>query len=721
MKKNILYFCIFYFFIFTSFLEAKEFKNVLIINSYHKGFQWSDTVISNMQNVFYENDISSTILYMDGLRMNKPDYLAKLIELYKLQFEYNNYDLIITVDEFAYDFILENYNEITNNQPIYFVGLEHFSKKKIQLLDFEKKISGLIKKRAISENFEIISTLIPKIKKLYIIDKKNKYIDDEDISFDNFTKDLNLKYKIEYIKDISFDELNKKFAISKKDEAILFIKFDKDSKGKEVTNKDKIFFINNAKLPVFITDTQLIGKGGVGGKLLDIESLGIHAGKNIVDILTGAKQHSSISTANSYSYIFDYKQAKKFDIKPLFLHKPFSYVNSSLSYFEENRFFINFIFIIFPLFVFLVIALMHNLFLRIKSSKLLEQRILFNKVLLNAIKSPILWHDTNGSIVDSNTKFIELSELKNVDTLSDFLIKRLPENIENKELKIYDNQGEELIYLIDKTPYSEDIFNTSGYVTILTDITKEKKALNEKQKQQGFIIQQSKLAEIGEIFSSIAHQWKTPLIEISTIVQLQSNNFPNKELDEKNNEYVNDIMVQVKYMANTIDDFQTFIMPSTNKSVFNIKDALKKMMEIIHHNIKYNYIKLEINEETKNDLQVLGYKNELMQTLLNVVNNAKQAIISQRKIRKLKDGFIKINIKKIKESILIEIEDNAGGIEESNLDKIFDPYFTTKENGHGIGLYMAKLIIEEKMNGKIYAENTNIGLRVSIKLKIQKS
>ncbi len=144
------------------------------------------------------------------------------------------------------------------------------------------------------------------------------------------------------------------------------------------------------------------------------------------------------------------------------------------------------------------------------------------------------------------------------------------------------------------------------------------------------------------------------------------------------------------------------------------------MMNIINHNIKYNYIDLEIKVEENVNLVILGYKNELMQTLLNVVNNSQQAMITQRKNKKIKQAKMKISIKNINKYILLEIEDNGGGVPQKYLNNVFDPYFTTKQDGHGIGLYMAKLIIEDKMNGKIYIENTNEGAKMSIELEMYK-
>jgi len=230
----------------------------------------------------------------------------------------------------------------------------------------------------------------------------------------------------------------------------------------------------------------------------------------------------------------------------------------------------------------------------------------------------------------------------------------------------------------------------------------------QKNKHQQFIIQQSKLAEIGEIFSSIAHQWKNPLVEIATIAQER---FYAQEVqsDEEHTRYVQDIMVQVRYMTDTINDFQTFIMPSSEKTVFDVNEAVETMLKIINHTIKYNYIDVSVDISNATDLRVRGYKNEFMQTLLNIVNNAKDQIKEAREAKKIKRGIIDIAIYNQAGNLVITIADNAGGIAEEKLPYVFQAYFTTKEHGHGIGLYMSKLIIEDKMNGRIFVSNQNQG------------
>ncbi len=436
--------------------------------------------------------------------------------------------------------------------------------------------------------------------------------------------------------------------------------------------------------------------------------------------------------ADNFKYIFDAKKLKEFELSLNELDEKYTLVNNRLTFYDRNKGLINFVFTISPFLVFLILGLIHNIYMRKRVEKDLRQRIEFDTVLLNAIDSPIFWENEEGLIVDSNSKFCSLVQLefkklygkrleefienRNVRKIIKVLNKYKDNKKENYEFRYFDENLKKRVYLLKQEKFRDKKSKREGFVTIFTDITKEQEAIKEKRKQQEFVIQQSKLAEIGEVFSSIAHQWKAPLVEITAIAQELFYTKTCKGLQEDNS-FVSDIMKQVNYMTNTINDFQKFIVPSNNKVEFNIKEAIESMLEIIDHNIKYNNIKIELEVIEGTKLKVLGYKNEFMQSFLNIVNNAKEALRNND----YKNRRIKIKVFNSEEDkLFITIEDNAGGIDSKNIHKIFKPYFTTKKDGHGIGLYMAKLIIEDKLGGKINVSNSKDGAEFTIKLELTK-
>jgi signal transduction histidine kinase/ABC-type uncharacterized transport system substrate-binding protein len=716
-------------------LFAKNNKNILLINSYHRGFQWSDDIINGIEEVLYNTKINSTVLYMDSKRIASDKYYKELKDLYKLQLSKSKYDLVVAIDKFAYEFTLQNYHELFTDEQIYFIGIEQFSKTEVNKYNLENKVSGLIEKRAISDIIKMAYKLMPDLKKLYIVNDKSENGDDSDPFIQNAINYSKHNIKIEYIRSSTLDNLSKKISKYRANEAVLFIRFYNDKDGNLYKNSEIANMINSSKIPVFTTDTLFIKKGSTGGKLVPVSHLGIKSGEDLLGILDKSLKTPFVNVDNEYKYIFDYKKIKQFNLNPDVLGVDYEYVNSPLGFLDEHRQFVDFVFLMSPFLLFLILGLIHNLYLRITSTKLLKQRMQFDKVLLDSIKAPIVWQDEKGKVVDSNAKFCDFMDLPCPDvkgkTLKDYIKKDssvtiskslspfINNAIEENQIVIKDEENKEHTYLINQTNYTENIFKTKGTVTVFTDITKEQQAIKEKRKHQEFVIQQSKLAEIGEVFSSIAHQWKSPLVEIATIAQEKIYN-EEGEVKEEDDKFVNDIMFQVKYMTETINSFQKFIMPSTQKIVFDINESVEEMLEIIRHNIKYNYIDVQVNVEANTNLMILGYKNELMQTLLNIVNNAKESIIKEKSKDKITQGTIFINIKNINNKVQIDISDNGGGVPAKYINQIFESYFTTKKDGHGIGLYMARLIIEDKIGGTINVSNTKDGAKFTIQLELRK-
>ena len=379
-----------------------------------------------------------------------------------------------------------------------------------------------------------------------------------------------------------------------------------------------------------------------------------------------------------------------------------------------------------PLLILLILGLVVNIFKRVSLEiKLVEQSKLDN-VLLNNIRGAIFWKSKENRLLGCNEAFCKLVDLQKEQILGKDINEIVPElcsKINKYDFFIHEFEttikikNQTLNVLIRRKQYFNKKDEEAGVVTVIHDITDFKKLQEQNKKDEQFIIQRSKLSEIGEMMTSIAHQWKAPLIEISTIAQELLYKRSKKEFSKEDaQEFVDEIMTQVSYMTKTIDDFRDFIKPSLKKSRFEINSSIDELLKIIEHNIKYNYIKIDVSYENNQIFKVFGYENEFKQAILNIINNAKDAILKRRLTQKV-DGLIKIDVYSKNSDICIEIKDNGIGIEEEKLEKIFEPFFTSKENGDGFGLYMVKLIVEDKMNGKIKAIKSDDGANILITLK----
>ena len=174
-------------------------KSVLIINSYHKGYEWSDSIIKGIENTFYKHpDVDIHILYMDAKRITSSQYNQELKNLYKVQLENRKYDLVLTVDRFAYDFVLENYHEFFTEEKILTVGIENFNKERLKKYKVEGKVSALLEKRDLKTNVKLIETIIPSIKKLYVINDKSENARHTEPLIKNLFDDFKGKYELIY-------------------------------------------------------------------------------------------------------------------------------------------------------------------------------------------------------------------------------------------------------------------------------------------------------------------------------------------------------------------------------------------------------------------------------------------------------------------------------------------------------------------------------------------
>ena len=295
--------------------------------------------------------------------------------------------------------------------------------------------------------------------------------------------------------------------------------------------------------------------------------------------------------------------------------------------------------------------------------------------------------------LDEDYKLIEEATLTLEHLKQGKLGNRLEEVAKSKELNVLKNVMNEMIINLEKKVKEEILQRTN----------------NEK-----LLIQQSKLAAMGEMIENIAHQWRQPLGEINAVLmELQTISTYGKLEKEHLLESIKTCNKITEHMSNTISDFQSFFKPTKNKIDFSVLDACKKAISIIDDSLKNNNIDLVF--DIKDDNIINGYPNEFSHAILNIISNAKDVLV----LRKISNPKIILSIKVGKRFTIIKIEDNAGGIHLENIDSVFEPYFTTKhtKRGTGIGLYMTKMIIENNMHGFVKVLNTTYGALFTIKVE----
>lgn len=389
--------------------------------------------------------------------------------------------------------------------------------------------------------------------------------------------------------------------------------------------------------------------------------------------------------------------------------------------------------------------------------------------LFNTSYNPIAIIAEDGSIVDVNGEMVAQFGYERDEILQMFLEMLVTKDYLHKVKEIINKmtKTKKWSFDLDFVKSWGDVFNAeisasrleiSGQTYIqlvIMDVTSRKKAselLNRRQEylenkveqevqrrrqNERLMMQQSKMAAMGQMMSAIAHQWRQPLNTIAIYIQDFEDSYKHGELDEKYlGELVGLSMNQINFMSKTIDDFKNFFRPDKDERVFEVCSETLSAVALLGVQLVRNNIKLQLNchgnmilfedadnFKCQNDkcTFIKGFPNEFKQVLLNLIQNARDAVEDSR-TEPSEEKLITIGVEELETSVKIFVCDNGDGIPEDVAERIFEPYFTTKEEGRGtgVGLYMSKIIIEQNMKGMLYFENLNPGTRFVIELKKHK-
>ncbi|MEA2091680.1 MAG: HAMP domain-containing sensor histidine kinase, partial [Campylobacterota bacterium] len=238
----------------------------------------------------------------------------------------------------------------------------------------------------------------------------------------------------------------------------------------------------------------------------------------------------------------------------------------------------------------------------------------------------------------------------------------------------------------------------------------ELRAHREKDKM---LIQQSKMAEMGDMLSMIAHQWRQPLNQMSYLFMNIDSAYEHKELTK---EYLDDKLREgnnlLDFMSVTIDDFRNYFRPDNAKEFVLVSDIVHTSVALMQKSLEVESVEVELFADGRDLTHI--YKNEFIQVILNLIKNAKDAVVQNR----VENPKITIASRCQKDKLIVEVCDNGGGVDEDIIDRIFEPYFSTKDrqSGTGLGLYMSKMIIEEHLEGKLSVFNSKDGACFKIEI-----
>ena len=361
-----------------------------------------------------------------------------------------------------------------------------------------------------------------------------------------------------------------------------------------------------------------------------------------------------------------------------------------------------------------------------------------NVLMINQEGANILGY-TKEEIVGKNwiDNFLAKTDKNQIDDIANDIINKKQTHT-GQENYVLTKSGKKILFRWKNSTLYDEKGDSIGILSSGEDISIEKKheleinninkslqkevdlQLQKLRKQDSVLLEQSRLAQLGEMISMIAHQWRQPLSTISSISidmkmksELENYNLSIKEEAINYEKYINTNLNKIdnliQNLTTTIDDFRDFYKPNKALDKVTLEHIAKLSLHIMSASLidKHN---INIIEEYNSENKVAVYKNEIMQVILNILKNAQDNFQE----RQTKDPYIKITTK----NNTLTICDNGGGIKKDILPKIFDPYFSTKneKNGTGLGLYMSKIIIENHHTGKLIVNNTDDGVCFKIQL-----
>lgn len=342
----------------------------------------------------------------------------------------------------------------------------------------------------------------------------------------------------------------------------------------------------------------------------------------------------------------------------------------------------------------------------------------FTREIIDTVPVRIFWKDKNNVYLGANKLFLQDAGLESEDQIIgktdwDMVWKSNAQAYIDDDSKVMNSgipkiqfeeplltaDGSKKYLLTSKVPLvDKDNGRVYGILGVFNDITEQKLAQEEMHKKDALLLEQSKLASMGEMIGNIAHQWRQPLSIITTSASAMDMKADYDDLSKDEIKKLSTgIVDQANYLSNTIDDFRNFIKGDIKHTNISVKKVLKETFALVDATLKNNYITLI--SDIYEDMEIYGTKNEFSQALINIINNSKDALKETKGER-----FLFISTKKIDENNLeLKIRDNGGGIPENIIKRIFEPYFTTKHQsvGTGLGLSMVHKIIVERYGHEI--------------------
>ena len=725
-------------------LLAKD-THILILHSYSHDYAWTHKQDEGFVKTVKERlpkFVSFETEYLNTKRIETDSRFYKEYSDF-LRYKYSDYrpDAIYVTDDNALSLIRQAKKNLFKDVPVFFSGINDLS------LDLDKQqYAGVFEKKDIATNLSLIRKLFPEKKELLIIgDTSPTYTLIKEQLADLCAK-TSYGFTIRYAESDHLDTILEQIKASPRSVLLLStIGKVKDVSGGTIPLEHIIEILaDTASQPLFCMEDVYMHPKIIGGYVTSGFAHGKESAKMFLKYMNGMPmQHIGTGEKATNTYLFSEQALQQFGLSlPSEIGKVATRLYQRPGFFQRHEI-LGYLLIYALLAVVIAGMFLFNLFI-LRKNRLIRRysqtlrksekrlREMFDKhsaimLLIDPITSRIL--DANpaaAAFYGYPIDILKAMEITQINTLNPSTVREKEEEAdsERKNYFIFKHRladGTIRDVEVHSTPITMD--DQQILFSIIHDITEvveyrttlENKVQSEIEKRlrhEQLLIQQSKLAAMGEMINAIAHQWRQPLNALGLMVQDLPDAFKYGEMTEAYLEkIVQDSFKQITFMSSTIDDFRNFFRPDKHKSRFGVKEAIDEVLSIISAQLKAKAIAFNVEGE---DFILYNHRNEFKQVILNLFNNAKDAIIDQGA-----PGSITVTLMEEEASHLLIVKDTGGGIPPAIRERIFEPYFTTKDQGKGtgIGLYIVKTIVEEHMDGNVSASTVDNGTEFVLRFK----
>lgn len=738
-------------------LQLKE-KKVLLLNSYHQGYLWTDEITRGVKEILDPAGVDLHIEYMDTKRQYTYKILYLLSEALKIKQKKHQYDLVITSDDNAFNFIKTWRENIFKQTPVVFCGVNYLQKEDVQGLT---GYTGINEKMDIKGNIDLIRKLHPDVRKIIII------TDDTTTGKQNQKEvkrvaalDENKQINIDLVYDVTIDNLLSKVSSLEKDTVVLFTIFIRDKNDLFLEYEPTLARVSEAsRVPVYATQNFSAGLNVIGGLLTNGFDQGASAASQAIQVLSGYPiSVIPIQWETPTHPRFDFRQLEKYKINSENLPVNAQILFQPVSFYQENKLLIEITGLVFALLIIAFIGVSYGFINSRKAEKKIsEKEKIYRSLFENAPSGMYEMDLTTMKFIYANKQLCRLVGY----TREEFFNLDIADLIADESKPIFNDRIEKL------SVGDDDITRTVEYQMIKKDgqkvwvifnldfIYKEKKAvkarvvvhdITERKQLEEFMVQSEKMLSIGGLAAGMAHEINNPLAGMMQNAQVVYNRLSKplpaniraaeesgtsmdtiREFMNKRNilEQLKNINVAGTRAARIVNNMLNFASKSDSKKMrYPAEQILDETLELAEsdYNLtkKYDFRQLKIIKDYSPNLpKVPCEKSKIEQVFLNIFKNASEAIASQGDENKYPQ--LTLRLFNDDDYLCFEIEDNGPGMTEQIRKRIFEPFYTTKsvDEGTGLGLSVSYFIIVSDHNGtmdvsSILGKGTTFTIRLPV-------